>query len=46
MVGDALTNFFVLFGILLGLLAVVTYQNYAIVGDIIDKKASSLSALS
>jgi hypothetical protein len=45
MVGDALSNFFVLFGILLGLLAVATYQNYAAVGDIVDKEASSLSAL-
>jgi Protein of unknown function (DUF4239) len=45
MVGDALANFFVLFGILLGLLAVATYQNYATVGDIVDKEASSLSAL-
>jgi hypothetical protein len=45
MVGDALANFFVLFGILLGLLAVATYQNFASVGDIVDKEASSLSAL-
>jgi hypothetical protein len=45
MVGDALANFFVLFGILLGLLAVATYQNYATVGDIVDKEASSLSAI-
>jgi hypothetical protein len=30
---------------LLGLLAVATYQNYATVGDIVDKEASSLSAL-
>jgi hypothetical protein len=45
MVGSALGNYFVLFGILLGLLAVATYQNYATVGDIVDKEASSLSAL-
>jgi hypothetical protein len=45
MVGVALTNFFVLYGILLGLLAVATYQNYSSVGDIVDKEASSLSAL-
>jgi Protein of unknown function (DUF4239) len=45
MVGSALANFFVLYGILLGLLAVATYQNYANVGDIVDKEASSLSAL-
>ena len=44
MVGSALSNYFVLFGILLGLLAVATYQNYATVGDIVDKEASSLSA--
>jgi hypothetical protein len=45
MVSSALANYFVLFGILLGLLAVATYQNYATVGDIVDKEASSLSAL-
>jgi hypothetical protein len=45
MVGSALSNFFVLYGILLGLLAVATYQNYSTVGDIVDKEASSLSAL-
>ena len=45
MVGIALSSFFVLFGLLLGLLAVATYQNYANIGDIVDKEASSLSAL-
>jgi hypothetical protein len=45
MVGSALSNYFVLFGILLGLLAVATYQNYSAVSDIVDKEASSLSAL-
>jgi hypothetical protein len=45
MVGQALSSFFVLFGLLLGLLAVATYQNYSTVGDIVDKEASSLSAL-
>jgi hypothetical protein len=45
MVGTALSNFFVLYGILLGLLAVATYQNYSTVGDIVDKEASSMSAL-
>lgn len=45
MVASTLSNYFVLFGILLGLLAVATYQNYANVGDIVDKEASSLSAL-
>jgi len=45
MVGLALSSYFVLFGLLLGLLAVATYQNYANVSDIVDKEASSLSAL-
>jgi hypothetical protein len=44
MVASALSNYFVLFGILFGLLAVATYQNYATVSDIVDKEASSLSA--
>lgn len=45
MVGIALSSFFVLFGLLLGLLAVATYQNYSTVGDIVDKEASSMAAL-
>lgn len=45
MIGFALSSFFVLFGILLGLLAVATYQNYANVSDIVDKEASSIGAL-
>jgi hypothetical protein len=45
MVSSALANYFVLFGILLGLVAVATYQNYTTVSDIVDKEASSLSAL-
>jgi hypothetical protein len=45
MVGTALSSFFVLFGLLLGLVAVATYQNYSTAGDIVDKEASSLSAL-
>src|SRR6516165_5951303 len=45
MVGLALSSYFVLFGLLLGLVAVATYQNYASVSDIVDKEASSLSAL-
>jgi hypothetical protein len=45
MVGLALSSYFVLFGLLLGLLAVATYQNYASVGDIVTKEASSLAAL-
>src|SRR5262252_6752379 len=45
MVGLALSSYFVLFGLLLGLLAVATYQNYATVSDIVDNEASSLAAL-
>ena len=45
MVGLALSSYFVLFGLLLGLLAVATYQNYANVGDIVTNEASSLAAL-
>src|SRR5215472_12407820 len=45
MVSVALSSYFVLFGLLLGLLAVATYQNYATVNDIVDNEASSLSSL-
>jgi hypothetical protein len=45
MVGIALSSFFVLFGLLLGLVSVATYQNYSSVGDIVDKEASSIAAL-
>ena len=45
MVSVALSSYFVLFGLLLGLLAVATYQNYAKVSDIVDDEASSLAAL-
>jgi hypothetical protein len=45
MVGLALSSFFVLFGLLLGLVAVATYQNFSSVGDIVDKEASSVAAL-
>ena len=45
MVGFALSSFFVLYGLLLGLLAVAAYQNYATVSDIVDKEASSVVAL-
>jgi hypothetical protein len=45
MVGLALSSYFVLFGLLLGLLAVATYQNYANVGNIVTNEASSLAAL-
>ena len=45
MVGLALSSFFVLFGLLLGLVAVATYQNYSNVADLVDKEASSIGAL-
>jgi hypothetical protein len=35
----------VLFGLLLGLLTAAIYQNFSNVGDIVDKEASSMSAL-
>lgn len=45
MVGFALSSFFVLYGLLLGFLAVAAYQNYATVSDIVDREASAISAL-
>ena len=45
MIGLALSSFFVLFGLLLGLVAVATYQNYFSVADTVDKEASSIAAL-
>ena len=45
MVGLALESFYVLFGLLLGLVAVATYQNYATVTDIVNKEAASIAAL-
>ena len=45
MVGFSLSSFFVLYGLLLGLLAVAAYQNFATVSDVVDKEASSLAAL-
>jgi len=45
MVGLALSSFFVLFGLLLGLLAIATYQNYSNVSDMVDKEASSIATL-
>jgi hypothetical protein len=45
MVGLALSSYFVLFGLLLGLVAVATYQNYANVSVIVNNEASSLAAL-
>jgi hypothetical protein len=45
MIGFSLTSYFVLFGILLGLLAVATYQNYTEVENIVDEEASAAAAL-
>jgi len=45
MVGFALSSFFVLFGLLLGLVAVATYQNYSGATDAVDKEASTIAAL-
>jgi len=44
-VNSALSSFFVLFGLLLGLVAVATYQNFSNVGDTVDKEASSIASL-
>jgi MFS family permease len=43
MVGIALANCFLVVGLLLGLVAVATYQNYTAVGDTVDKEASTLA---
>src|ERR1700730_1356811 len=45
MVGFALSSFFVLFGLLLGLVTIATNQNYSNVADTVDKEASSIAAL-
>jgi hypothetical protein len=45
MVGFALSSFSVLYGLLVGLLAVAAYQNFSSVNDIVNKEASSLGAL-
>jgi hypothetical protein len=45
MVGFALSSYFVLFGLLLGLLSVATYQNYTDIGNLVDKEASSIGSL-
>ncbi|HUI20795.1 MAG TPA: hypothetical protein VLZ74_07090 [Methylocella sp.] len=45
MVGFALSSYFVLFGLLLGLLSVATYQNFTDVGSLVDKEASSIGSL-
>ena len=43
--GDYLQYFGVIYGLLLGLLAVATYQNYAEVENTVENEASSLAAL-
>jgi hypothetical protein len=45
MIDSALQSFFVLFGLLLGLVAVATYQDYSAASEIVDKEASSIGAL-
>jgi len=45
MVGLALSSYFVLFGPLLGLPSVATYQNYSNVGDIVDEVIRHVRAL-
>jgi hypothetical protein len=45
MVGFALSSFSVLYGLLVGLLAVAAYQDFSSVGDLVNKEASSLGAL-
>jgi hypothetical protein len=45
MVGFALSSFSVLYGLLLGLLAVAAYQNFSSLSDIVTKEATSLAAL-
>lgn len=45
MVNAALSSFAVIYGILVGLIAVEVYQNYNLMDDIMSKEASSLSAL-
>ena len=45
MVGFAFSSFSVLYGLLLGLLAVAAYQNFSSVSDLVTKEASSVRAL-
>ena len=45
MVGFALSSFSVLYGLLVGLIAVAAYQNFSTVSDIATKEASSLAAM-
>jgi hypothetical protein len=45
MVGFALASFSVLYGLLVGLLAVAAYQNFSTVSDLVTREASSVAAL-
>jgi hypothetical protein len=45
MVGFAMSSFSMLYGLLLGLLAVAAYQNYSVTSDLVTKEAGSLAAL-
>lgn len=45
MLGFAFSSFFVLYGLLLGLLSVAAYQNYSSTSDLVTKEGSSLGAL-
>ena len=45
MVGFALSSFSVLYGLLVGLLAVAAYQNFSAANGIVTKEATSLAAL-
>jgi len=45
MVGFAFSGFSVLYGLLLGLLAVAAYQNFSSVSDLVDKEASVVASL-
>jgi hypothetical protein len=44
-VGFAFSGFSVLYGLLLGLLAVAAYQNFSSVSDLVDKEASDVASL-
>ncbi len=44
-IGYILASFSVLYGILLGLLAVESYQNYSTANDIVSREATAISAL-
>ena len=45
MVGHAMSSFAILYGLLLGLLAVAAYTNYSVMGDQVSREAVSLGTL-